>query len=179
MIKQELRLSGSGGQGIILAAVTLADAAVKAGFHAVQTQSYGPEARGGSSKAEVILSEQPVDYPKVSQPDIFVALTAEAYAKYCNDTGADGLVVVEESLSLPACSAKTLRIPILETARKTGNEITANMVVLGVLAALLRDVLDKTYVEQAINERVPSGTAKFNLLAFQNGYAMIQSTNRL
>ncbi|MBS3989035.1 MAG: 2-oxoacid:acceptor oxidoreductase family protein [Dethiobacter sp.] len=172
MFKREIRLSGSGGQGIILAAVILADAAVQAGFFAVQTQSYGPEARGGASKAEVILSDQPIDYPKVSSPDIFLALSAEAYAKYCHDLKHNGIIVLEESLSTPDCSAGATRFPVLDTARKTGKEITANMVLLGILSFLLKNFLPKVRLEEAINERVPAGTAEVNLLAFNYGYAL-------
>ncbi|MBS3886523.1 MAG: 2-oxoacid:acceptor oxidoreductase family protein [Dethiobacter sp.] len=172
MFKKEIRFSGSGGQGIILAAVILADAAVQAGFYAVQTQSYGPEARGGASKAEVIFSDQPVDYPKVSTPDIFLALSAEAYAKYCHDLKHNGIIVLEETLLTPHCAADTLKFPVFATARKTGKEITANMVLLGILSSLLIDFLPKALLEQAINERVPSGTTEINLLAFNYGYAL-------
>ncbi|MDW7651399.1 MAG: 2-oxoacid:acceptor oxidoreductase family protein [Bacillota bacterium] len=174
MIKKEVRLSGSGGQGMILAGVTLADAAIKAGFNAVQTQSYGPEARGGASRAEVIISDQPVDYPKVSSPDIFLALTSESYGKYCNDIRSDGIIIIDETLQATDCPEDALSLPIVAKAREAGLEITANMVALGVLGALLKDVLDKDYLIEAINERVPSGTAKMNIQAFQNGYAMIK-----
>lgn len=177
MFRKEIRLSGSGGQGIILAAVILADAAVQAGYFAVQTQSYGPEARGGASKAEVILSDQAVDYPKVSSPDIFLALSAEAYAKYCHDIKRNGIIVVEETLAIPDCSADTLRFPILATAKKAGKEITANMVLLGILSSLLADILSKTDLEQAVRQLVPYRTAEINLLAFNYGYALSQAVN--
>ena len=179
MMKKEIRLSGSGGQGMILAGVILADAAIRAGYYAIQTQSYGPEARGGASRAEVVLSDQPIDYPKVTLPDIFLALTPEAYEKYCHTVHSNGLIIVEQSITSSSCTIETLRLPILATARNTGKEITANMVALGTLAALLGNFLKKGYFESAVNERVPSGTAEVNLLAFQNGYAMIQSYNRL
>ncbi len=172
MFKKEIRLSGSGGQGIILVAVILADAALRAGFFAVQTQSYGPEARGGASKAEVILSDQPVYYPKVSSPDILLALSAEGYVKYCQDLKPNGIIVLEETLLTPHCAADILRFPVLATARKTGKEITANMVLLGILSFLLKNFLPKARLEEAISERVPSGTAEVNLLAFNYGYAL-------
>jgi 2-oxoglutarate ferredoxin oxidoreductase subunit gamma len=179
MFKKEIRLSGSGGQGIILAAVILADAAIKAGFHAIQTQSYGPEARGGASRAEVIISDAPVYYPKVTSPHIFLALTAESYRKYCTDISDDGLILLDQSIDVQACPAGVIRVPVLETARASGREITANMVALGALSALLEPMLPARFIETAISERVPSGTADINLAAFQNGYAMIQSNNRL
>ena len=174
MIRKEVRLSGSGGQGIILAAVTLAEAALQAGYFAVQTQSYGPEARGGASKAEVIISDEPIDYPKVTTPDIFLALTSQAYAKYCDDIHLDGTVIIEESLSAESCPEKAFRLPILATARESGREIVANMVSLGVLSATLKNLLDKRFLEIAINKRVPPGTGEVNLHAFQKGYDMIK-----
>jgi 2-oxoglutarate ferredoxin oxidoreductase subunit gamma len=173
VIKIEIRLSGSGGQGMILAGVTLADAAIRAGFHAVQTQSYGPEARGGASRAEVIISDQSVDYPKVSSPDIFLALTSEAYGKYCRDIKEGGIIVIDETLATADCPEGALSLPILAAARKAGREITANMVAVGVLGALLADKIEKEFIIEAINKRVPSGTAAINITAFQNGYAMI------
>jgi len=174
MFRKEIRFSGSGGQGIILVAVILAEAAVQAGYFAVQSQSYGPEARGGASKAEVILSDQAVDYPKISSPDIFLALSAEAYAKYCHEIKRNGIIVVEETLAIPNCSTDILRFPVFATAQKTGKEITANMVLLGILSSLLEEFLSKSDLEQAINQRVPYGTAEVNLLAFNYGYALRQ-----
>ena len=82
MKKFEIRLSGSGGQGVILAAITLADAAIAQGLNAIQTQSYGPEARGGASKAEVIISSDEINYPKIRNADILLSLTQNAYYKY-------------------------------------------------------------------------------------------------
>ncbi|MCW3490742.1 2-oxoacid:acceptor oxidoreductase family protein [Dethiobacter alkaliphilus] len=174
VIRKEIRLSGSGGQGIILAAVTLADAALEAGFYGVQTQSYGPEARGGASKAEVIISDQPIDYPKVTTPDIVLALTSQAYAKYCDDINPGGTMIVEESLSTDDCPDSALRVPILGTAREVGKEIVANMVSLGVLAATLKKHIDKEFIEKSISKRVPPGTEELNIRAFQKGYDMIQ-----
>lgn len=150
----------------------MADAALQAGFFVVQTQSYGPEARGGASRAEVILSDQPVDYPKVSSPDIFLALSAESYAKYCHDLKENAIIVLEESMQTTQCAADALRFPVLATARKAGKEITANMVLLGILSSLLKNILPKIYLEEAIQRRVPSGTAELNLLAFTYGYAL-------
>lgn len=175
MDKIEIRLSGSGGQGIILAGVILADAALRAGYHAVQTQSYGPEARGGASRAEVIISKEPIDYPKVTQPDIFLALTRDAFVKYGEDVRPDGTIIADEAAAGMLSSITPQVYPILRTARDQGQEIVANMVALGVVAALLEDLPDKAYLENVISERVPAGTAELNLKAFQSGYAMIKS----
>jgi 2-oxoglutarate ferredoxin oxidoreductase subunit gamma len=78
-MRTEFRLSGSGGQGLLLAGIVLAEAAILEDKNAVQTQSYGPEARGGASKAEVVVSDEDIDYPKATDPDFLLALTPESY----------------------------------------------------------------------------------------------------
>ncbi len=101
-----------------------------------------------------------------------LALSAEGYVKYCQDLKPNGIIVLEETLLTPHCAADILRFPVLATARKTGKEITANMVLLGILSFLLKNFLPKARLEEAISERVPSGTAEVNLLAFNYGYAL-------
>src|SRR5512137_2003453 len=94
----EIRCSGSGGQGILLAAAIIAEAAAALGRHVVQTQSYGPEARGGASKAEVIVSGEPIDYPEVRRPDVSLVLSQAAYEKYAGDTRPGGLLIYDSGL---------------------------------------------------------------------------------
>ena len=86
LTRVEMRFSGSGGQGILLAAAIIAEGAAALGKHVVQTQSYGPEARGGASKSEVIVSDEDIDYPEVLTPDINLVLSQAAYVKYAADT---------------------------------------------------------------------------------------------
>ncbi|MBS4031306.1 MAG: 2-oxoacid:acceptor oxidoreductase family protein [Clostridiales bacterium] len=174
MIKKEFRLSGSGGQGLILAGIIWAEAAVRAGYYAVQSQSYGPEARGGASKAEVIISDRPIAYPKVDCPDYFLALTPEAYTKHCKDLSATGTVIIDDQLENDDCPANSLKLPILETARSLGREIVANMVSLGIIVALT-GLVDEEVVVEVIQKRVPAGTASVNTEAFRRGYALIDS----
>ena len=97
----EMRFAGSGGQGVILASVILAEAAVISGLNAVQSQAYGPEARGGVSKAETILGREKIWYSKVSTPDFLLALTQASLEKYGKEMAADGLVMIDESLTVP------------------------------------------------------------------------------
>ena len=99
-MRQEIRLSGSGGQGIILAGIVLAEAALYEKMNAVQSQSYGPEARGGASKSEVIISSEAIDYPKVTSPDLVLALTTEAYKKYAKNLPEGTQVVVDSSVNV-------------------------------------------------------------------------------
>lgn len=169
----ELRLSGSGGQGLILAGIILADAAISEGSNAIQTQSYGPEARGGASKAEVIISENDIDFPKVQNPDIVLALTQIAADKYVQGIKDSGIIVVDESINLPeGLKAKVYKLPIISTATdKIGKSIVANIVALGVLTEF-SGAVSKESVEASILKRVPKGTEELNKTALQEGFAL-------
>src|SRR5665647_932364 len=96
--KYEIRLSGSGGQGLILAGIILADASLIQGINAVQSQSYGPEARGGASKSEVIISEEEIYFPKVQQCDLLLCLTQKSYDEYIASLKNDGILIIDDSI---------------------------------------------------------------------------------
>lgn len=176
--RREIRLSGSGGQGILLAGIILAEAALLEGKNAVQSQSYGPEARGGASKSEVIISGQDIDYPKVSQPEILMALTEEAYHKYCQGMQAGSVLVVDESIplaeSVPS-GVKVVSAPILRAALETVKRpIVANIIALGVLVGASRIVKQES-LEQAVLNRVPRGTEDLNRQALAVGFQLAAS----
>lgn len=170
----ELRLSGSGGQGLILAGIILAEAALLENKNAIQSQSYGPEARGGASKAEVIISDGEIDFPKVQSPDIVLALTQVASDKYIKTVKPDGIVIVDDAIELPADlrAGKVYKLPILETAAvKVGKSIVANIVAVGLLAELT-GVVSRKSVEDAVLARVPKGTEDLNRTALREGYEL-------
>ena len=171
--RYELRFSGAGGQGLILAGVIMAEAAaIYDGKQAVQSQSYGPEARGGASKSEVIISEGPVDYPKATVVDALLALTQEACDKYSHDLKEGGVLLVDSDLvkRLPAGKFKTVSFPIINTAKnEVGREIVANIVALGAMVALT-GVVTKESAEKAVLSRVPEAFIELNKEAFQTGY---------
>ncbi|MBN1243177.1 MAG: 2-oxoacid:acceptor oxidoreductase family protein [Spirochaetales bacterium] len=169
-MRTEFRLSGSGGQGLLLAGIVLAEAAILEGKNAVQTQSYGPEARGGASKAEVVVSEDDIDYPKAIDPDFLLALTAEAYRTYGKLMG-KGLVIVDASVPESSeVSARTVRVPILSTAAdELGKKVVANIVALGVLGRV-SGAVDLPTLETAVKNRVPKGTEDLNLKALRRGW---------
>lgn len=171
-MRVEFRLSGSGGQGLLLAGIVLAESAILEGKNAVQTQSYGPEARGGSSKAEVVVSEEDIDYPKATDPDYLLALTAEAYRTYGKLMG-KGLIIVDASVPLdPAIAARTVQVPILKTANEDiGKKVVANIVALGVLGGISGVVKPET-LAAAVRNRVPKGTEDLNLKALEAGLAL-------
>ena len=175
MSKQiELRLSGSGGQGLILAGIIIAEAAIIEGKNAIQTQSYGPEARGGASKAEVLVCEAAINYPKVQSPDLVLALTQIAAEKYATDLGENGILLIDESLKAPEGIDidKVVSIPILKTARDViGKPIVANIVALGAIIGLT-EVVSKDSIECALLKRVPKGTEELNKKALLEGYKL-------
>ncbi len=166
----EIRLAGSGGQGLILAGVILAEAAgIYDGKNVCQTQSYGPEARGGASKAEVVISDEEIDYPKAIRPDVLLAMNQKSLDTYLPDLKADGLLIVDSTFvqEVPITGARA--IPFTRIAREqVGREVVANIVALGALAALTKAVSLKS-LEAAVLGRVPPHTRDLNKQALQAG----------
>lgn len=174
MSKMELRLAGSGGQGVILATVILAEAAVIAGKYTAQSQSYGPEARGGSAKAEVIISDDPIGFTKVQKPSFLMALTQDSLNKYGKNLPEGCIVLVDDSIEnipdMPGC--EVLKLPILSTAReKVGRAQTANIVAVGVINDLLH-LVDHEHLREAVMGRIPKGTEELNMKALEMGMAL-------
>jgi len=167
----EACLAGSGGQGIISAGIILAEAAVLAGLNAVQTQSYGPESRGGASRAEVVLSDGEIDYAKTTRPDVLLALTADACTKYAARTKTGGLLIVDDQVDpVPPGPYLLIRAPITRIAvSDLGRPIVANIVALGVLAALT-EIVPIDVLEEAVLARVPRGTEELNRTALRRGF---------
>ena len=174
--RNEIRLAGSGGQGIIMAAIVLAEAAgVHEGKQVSQTQSYGPEARGGTCKAEVVISDSPIDYPKVSRPDFMLAMNQASVNKYFGDLKPTGLLIVDSTLVSKVPTAKTVSIPFTKIAREEfGTDLVANMLALGALGWLSKDVSLES-LEEALISRVPPGTEDLNLRALRAGVKAAES----
>lgn len=170
----EIRLSGSGGQGMMLAGSFLTEAAgIYDGKYVVQTRSYGPESRGGASRSEVIISAEPIVYPEVRHPDLVLALTQEACDKYHDDIKKEGILIVDPDLvkKTPAVAAKIYEVPVTRIAREeVGKEITANVVSLGAFAAIV-DWVSKEALKKVVLLRSPHGTEALNDKAFEAGYA--------
>ena len=176
----EACLAGSGGQGIISAGIILAEAAVLAGLNAVQTQSYGPESRGGASRAEVVLSDGEIDYAKTTQADVVLAMTSDACAKYAGKIKAGGMLIVDDQVDrIPAGPYRMVRAPITRiAAAELGRAIVANIVALGVLAALT-EIVPMGALEQAVLARVPRGTEELNRTALRLGFEAGRQTGLL
>ena len=171
-MQKELKLTGSGGQGLILAGVILAEAAILDGKKAIQSQSYGPEARGGSSKAEVIISNDEIDFIKVQNCDMLLCLTQDAYDKYGKDF--TKAMIIDESLELKYQEPeKVFKFPILSTAaEKLGKPMVANIIALGAVNGIL-DLVSKESILEAVLNRVPKGTEELNKQALEAGYGLV------
>ena len=170
--RMEIRLAGEGGQGMILAGIILAEAAaIYDGKQATQTQSYGPEARGGASRSEVVISDGEIDHPEVLSPDVFIALSQEAYKKFSRSVQPGGLLIVDEDRVRTTDAFTGIKIPVARIAHETtGKSITANTVALGVLVGLT-GVVSRDAIEKAITARAPKGTEEMNRKALQAGFA--------
>ena len=166
----EIRLAGMGGQGMILAGVILADAAIRDGKNAVQTQSYGPEARGGASRSEVILSSGEIDFPEVTQADILLCMSQQASDKYARDLKRNGLLIVDSGHVQRTRTTRAIQADLTSWAiQATGREITASVLALGFLVGLT-GILSREALESAVLARTPRGTGELNLKALARGF---------
>lgn len=181
--RYEIRFAGSGGQGVILATVITGEAASlnEEGLYVVQTQSYGPEARGGKSKSEVIISTEPIDYPKAIKPNLQVILTQAAAEEYAGDTIPGGRIIFDDFYvtSFPQVDANVYCLPIVRTAReKLGKEFVTNMVALGAVARVLEleKIAKPESLKKAVLAKVPPATKELNSQAFDEGYTMFKNS---
>ena len=166
----EVRFGGTGGQGAILAGILLAEAAIRDGKNVAQTQSYGPEARGGASRSEVVISNEEIHYPKVIQAHITLCMSQEACDRYGGQTCKGGLLILDADHVTRAPTTRAVRVPMTTLAREVaGREIVANVVGLGVLVGLT-GIVSREAMEAAIRERVPRGTEGMNLKALAAGF---------
>jgi len=172
----EIRLSGSGGQGLILAGVILAQAiGVGDGKNAVQTQSYGPEARGGASRADVVVSPDQIFYPKTMKLDLLLALTQEACDKYYPDMKEDGLLIVDSTLVTQIPTKRYYGFPFVRLAREEiGNAMVANVIALGAITELT-GIVSKESIKNAVLSRAPRGTEEKNQKALELGFKIAKA----
>ncbi len=160
MARTEIRIGGFGGQGVVTMAVVLGETlSLVEGRQCVQTQSYGPEARGGASKSEIVVDDEEVDYPKVEAPDVFVVLSRAAYLEYIDGLKENGVLILDEDLvevegDLPK-GVKVYKVPATRIADKdVGNKQATNVVMLGALAAIT-GIVSQDGLKKAIKDRWP------------------------
>lgn len=168
--RYEIRLSGSGGQGLIIAGIILAEAAgIHDGKYVCQTQSYGPEARGGASKAEVVISDEEIDYPKAIKPDLLLAMNQSSCDTFFFDLKPTGALVVDSTFVKQLPTSRAVAIPFTQIARTELNkEMAANIIALGAVARLT-DIVSLSSLEAAVLSRVPRGTEDLNRKALELG----------
>lgn len=170
----EVRFGGSGGQGVILMGVILAMAGARDHRFVVQTQSYGPEARGGYSRSDVIISDSPIDYPELEQADMLVALSQAAADEYVRVLRSDGVLVYdsENVTALPPFRGEHFGIPFTRLAvEETGRRQTANILTLGAVVGIT-GVVTTEALRKAMLEMVPAGTEEMNSKALARGLAL-------
>ncbi|WP_295722303.1 2-oxoacid:ferredoxin oxidoreductase subunit gamma [uncultured Methanobrevibacter sp.] len=183
-MRNEIRFGGFGGQGIILAGIIIGKAAsLFDNLEAVQTQSYGPEARGGASKCEVVISDEEIDYPKVENPDVFVALSHEALIKYLGDLNKKGILIVDPDMVdldeiqefIDKREINVYEAPVTRTAvNDIGLKIVANIVMIGAIVKAT-GIVSEEAARKAILDSVPKGTEKKNIEAFEAGLNLIDN----
>ena len=170
-MKTEIRLSGFGGQGVALIGFILGKAlTIYSDKEAVMTQSYGPEARGGASSVNLIVSDELIDYPFVQKPDVLVALSPEGYTHFRHTAAEGALIIIEENLVTPYSGDEVYRIPATHLAESLGRRVVANRVMLGFFAAVT-GIVTREALEQAITATVKPKTVQLNLQALATGFS--------
>lgn len=167
----KIRIGGSGGQGVVLASIILAEAvAIYDGRQVCQTQTYGPEARGGSCKAEVVISNQHIDYPQADNLDVLLALNQSSLDEYIDDLKEDGILIVNSDQVNEVYKGNVCSIPFSTLARENIRmPQTMNIIALGALSART-SVVTLNALKQAVSARVPKHTTQINLQALELGY---------
>lgn len=176
-MKKELIFSGSGGQGLILAGILMAEAAVLyEGLEAVQDQAYGPEARGGECSSTVIISDKKIYSAQAEEPDIILCMSQQAFNKYAPRIKTGGIVLadpmfVEDKTALEQVECNLIFVPVTQLAiEETGKSMLANVTALGLIVGM-SDTVSKQSIDKEIEQRVPAGTAAMNLKALYAGIA--------
>jgi len=169
---KEIRIAGFGGQGVVLSGQIVGQAAsIFDGGYSTLTQSYGPEARGGSCAAGVVISDEPIGYPYVRDPHVLIVLSQEAYSKYASDLSPRALMIIDPDLVTPDPSQAPapLAVPASRMARELGRAVVANIITLGFLAAV-SDIVSPEALRNSVLTSVPKGTEEFNSKAFDMGH---------
>ena len=169
----EIRISGFGGQGVILSAIVIGKAGcIFQNGYSTMTQAFGPEARGGACSAQVILSNEPILYPYVTRPDILVTMSQEAYSLFSPNLKENGLLIIEQDLvrveNLPP-GVRVYGVPATRLAEELGKRMVLNIVMVGFFAAVT-NVLEPEAVRQAVADSVPEAFRELNLKAFDKGF---------
>ena len=177
--RYEIRIAGFGGQGVVTVGRILGTAfSVFAGINSVNTQSYGPESRGGACRSEVVISSNEINYPYVRNADVLVALSQVALDTYLSNLKKGGLLVVDADTVNPGKEAESVRlmpIPVAAIAHESGGVKYQNVVALGALQFLIDDLIKTSPVIRAIKTTVPHTSLEINLMAFEKGREFVRN----
>jgi 2-oxoglutarate ferredoxin oxidoreductase subunit gamma len=165
----EIRLTGFGGQGVVLAAYITGRACIDAGKHATMIQSFGPEARGSSCSATLVVSDREVLYPYIQRPSILVAMSGDGYSTYASELAEGATLIYELDLVHPDTSrSDAFGIPARRIAESLGRALVQNIVMVGFIAAVT-SLVPREAMREAVRQSVPAGTEELNLKAFDAG----------
>lgn len=181
MKNTRIKIGGFGGQGIVLAGYIMGKAAsIHDKLNATLTQSYGPESRGSSCSAQLIIGDEEIDYPKVSRPDILLVMSQEAYDKFTPELSGEGILIYDEDLAKPTNNlgkkVRVYSIPATRYAEEMGKKIVANIIMLGFFTSIT-DMISVPAMEHSIRESTPKGFTDLNIKAFERGFET--GTNRI
>jgi len=177
--RYDIRLSGSGGQGLIFAGTILAEAlGIYENKNVAQTQSYGPEARGGASRSDLVFSSGEIYYPKAIKLDLLLALTQEACDTYYLNLKDDGILLVDSNLVTQPPAREIIGLPFTQTAKeKLGTPVVANIIALGVISSLTKIVSKESLIE-AVKSKSPKAMLDMNLKALELGFELANKQKR-
>lgn len=176
MARTEIRITGFGGQGVIMLGHIIGRAcAIHAGLNATMTQSFGPEARGSACSSTLVISDKEVLYPYVIHPDILVALSLDGYQKHFRELKHEGILIYDSDLVMPEKDTghQSYGVPATRIAESLGRKIVQNAVVCGFIGAVT-DVVPRDALRKALEESAPAGTEELNLKAFDAGWAYFE-----
>ena len=175
-MRTEIRIAGTGGMGVVLAGVIVGEAAVvHGGLNAVQSQSYGSEARGTAAKSEIIVSDKSIRYPKVRKADYSVLMSQKALEMYLKDAREDGVLIVDPDLVRVddiEGAYEVVKVPAMKIADNLGLRLISNMVMLGALVKK-SGLFDLEVLEKAVADVVPEKTLDLNLQAIRAGADLV------
>jgi 2-oxoglutarate ferredoxin oxidoreductase subunit gamma len=170
-MRHDVRIAGFGGQGVILAGFIVGKAACVFGdYNAVQSQSYGPEARGGAARSEVIISDERIGYPRPTSCDLFVAMAQEAFDTYRDDLHDKTVIIIDQDLIPNHDIGRPLyKVRAQKIAEDLGNRIVTNIAMVGIMTGIY-DLFDKEAMKKSVIDSVPKRFTQLNIDAFENGY---------
>jgi len=173
MSRNEIRIAGAGGQGVVTAGRILAEAAILSGSDATHSQVYGPQSRGGASRSDVVIASDEIGFPLADNIDLLVVLSSEAYARYEPELSEEGRLIVDSRCAPSDLNGGAYQFAVVDTARMiSGGQVVTGVVALGVLQAL-EGVVDADALREAVAERVPTKHREMNLEALRAGVELV------